>query len=258
MTVEEMKIRKREKGYSYEQIAELSGVPLGTIQKIFSGVTANPRYETLQALERLFSENNCVQESVIYKVDSEHKQGSYTINDYRALPDEQRVELIDGYFYDMASPTYFHQMIAGEVYRQIANYIYEQNGLCQPLVSPIDVQLDCDEKTMVQPDVVILCDRDKAKKWGIFGSPDFVLEVISPATKKKDCMKKLGKYEKAGVREYWIVDPYQEVLLVYFFESESCPVIYGLNQSVPIGIYDGKLQIEFSRIAKWVEESKKD
>ena len=102
MTVEEMKIRKREKGYSYEQIAELSGVPLGTVQKIFSGVTISPRYETLQALERLFSENNCVQEPVIYKVDSEHKQGSYTIDDYRALPDEQRVELIDGYFYDMA------------------------------------------------------------------------------------------------------------------------------------------------------------
>ena len=97
MTVEDMKRLKKERGYSYAQMSELSGVPLGTIQKIFSGETSSPRYDTLQQLERIFTEfsyyhadlvgsDNCVREEALYAVD---KQGHYTIDDYRALPDDQ-------------------------------------------------------------------------------------------------------------------------------------------------------------------------
>lgn len=251
MTIEEMRKRKQEKGYSYEQISELSGVPLGTIQKIFCGETQNPRYDTLMALEKFFSDSRFVGEpETIYHYD---RQGSYTIDDYMALPDEQRVELIDGCFYDMSAPTKLHQRIAGEVYRQIANYLYENDKPCQPYISPIDVQLDCDEKTMIQPDVLILCHDDAPEERAVMGAPDFVLEVISPSTKKKDCIKKLAKYENAGVREYWILDPYQQTLLVYFFESEVYPVIYGISGKVPVGISQGELQIDLSRISEWVK-----
>lgn len=254
MTIEEMKQKKQERGYSYAQMSELSGIPLGTIQKIFSGETMSPRYDTLQALERLFREEPAVCEESAYCVNTQHTQGSYTIEDYRALPDERRGELIDGYFYDMAAPTHLHQRIGGEIHRQIANFIMDREGNCEPLIAPVDIQLDCDERTMVQPDVAILCHKDKVRKWGIYGAPDFILEVISPSTKRKDYTKKLSKYIEAGVREYWILDPYQRTLLVYFFESEIYPVIYGLDKSVPVGIYQGELVIEFKNIARWIEE----
>ena len=110
MTISEMKEKKKEKGYTYAQMSVLSGVPLGTIQKIFSGETESPRYDTLQALEQLFSEKTTVCEKASYQAD---RNGSYTLDDYYALPDEQRVELIDGYFYDMSAPTFGHHSIGG-------------------------------------------------------------------------------------------------------------------------------------------------
>lgn len=272
MTIQEMKDKKKEKGYSYAQISELSGVPLGTVQKIFTGQTENPRYETLQALEKLFGGEkhlpdygkpdygmqNLVREACPYEVNSGHSQGSYTVEDYRALPDERRVELIDGCFYDMAAPTSLHQKIAGEIYRQIANYIFDQGGACEVLISPIDVQLDCDEKTMVQPDVIIVCDPERVTFPCIYGAPDFVLEVVSPSSSKKDCIKKLKKYYDAGVREYWILDPEQELILVYDFSAEVCPKICSLNQleSLSVAIYEGKLEINLKYITHWIHSIK--
>ena len=127
MTVTEMRAKKKEMGYTNEQIAELSGVPLGTVQKIFAGLTESPRYDTLKALEAVFQENvNMVSESVkAYRV---KKQGEYTLEDYYALPDERRVELIDGVVYDMSSPTSVHQILAAEIWQQIKSYINKKRG----------------------------------------------------------------------------------------------------------------------------------
>lgn len=86
----------------------------------------------------------------------------------------------------MSSPAFLYQMISGEIYRQIANFIMENDRGCRPFVSPADVQLDCDKRTMLQPDIGILCDRGKIKKWGVYGAPDFLAEITSPSTKRKD------------------------------------------------------------------------
>ncbi|MCM1133939.1 MAG: Uma2 family endonuclease [Clostridium sp.] len=257
MTVEEMKRIKKEKGYSYAQIARMSGVPVGTVQKIFGGETSSPRYDTLMALESFFMGESggdfaLGEEAAAYG--TVKKQGEYTIEDYYALPDDKRVELIDGVFYDMSAPNFVHQMIGGELHRQIANFIFENKGNCVPLIAPVDVQLDCDDRTMVQPDVAILCDKNKIMKWGVMGAPDFVVEVLSPSTKRKDCIKKLDKYMEAGVKEYWMIDPYKQKLIVYEFEKESYPAVYGLHGEVPVGIYEGKLLINMDRIGEMVQD----
>ena len=135
-----------------------------------------------------------------------------------------------------------------------ANYIMEHGGSCRPFIAPVDVQLDCDERTMVQPDVGIVCDTSKIKRFGIYGAPDFVVEVVSSSTKKKDYALKLSKYMEAGVREYWILDFVQEKVLVYFFESDVYPVIYGFDKPVPVNIYNGELKIDFTNIARWLKE----
>ncbi len=205
----------------------------------------------LKGLMEEIADSNELREEMTYRV---RREGEYTVEDYHKLPDDPRVELMDGRFYVMEAPSYLHQKIAGEIYRQIANFIVEQGGNCEPMIAPVDVQLDCDEKTMVQPDIAILCDRDKVRKWGGYGAPDFVLEIISPSSRKKDCTKKVAKYADAGVREYWIVDPYQKRLVIYRFDSEEIPMICGLEESVGIGIYEGKLRVDFEKIRQWMEE----
>lgn len=184
MTIEEMKKRKREFGYTYEQISKLSNVPLGTVQKIFAGVTESPRYDTIAALSQIFENDtaSCVQEArSIYNV---KRQGEYTLEDYYALPEEQRVELIDGVIYDMSAPTSVHQLLGTEILLVLKDYIRKEHSLCVPVASPIDVQLDCDDKTMVQPDVIVVCDREKIQNRCIYGAPDFVVEVLSKSTRK--------------------------------------------------------------------------
>ena len=222
MTIEEMKQRKKELGYSNAQLAELSGVPLGTVQKIFGGATTAPRYETLRLLEGVLSETPAPPPRQVYRpigYDEStrvresrfryfaKKQGEYTVDDYYHLPKDKRFELIDGVLYDMSAPSSPHQLVGGYIYAQIFNYIIGKKGTCVPMIAPVDVQLDQDDKTMVQPDVLIVCDRDIVIRRCVYGAPDFVAEVLSPSTKKKDIYIKTQKFANAGVREYWMVDP---------------------------------------------------
>ena len=175
-------------------------------------------------------------------------QGEYTIEDYYCLSDDDRKELIDGVFYDMASPSHIHQFLAAEIYRSIGNFIEKKKGMCFPFIAPLDVQLDRDDKTMVQPDVMILCDRNKLKSGRICGAPDFVVEVLSPATSKKDRFIKLMKYENAGVREYWIVAPDKKRVFVYRFDRDAATEMYTFSDTVAIRIFDEPCEVDFKGI----------
>ncbi len=263
MTIEEMKQIKKEKGFSYAQIAERSGVPLGTIQKVFGGSTESPRYSTLQALEEFFLSEigteaipNLVCEEFPYQAGKEKKQGEYTIEDYYALPDDQRVELIDGVIYDMSSPSFVHQDIISEIFFQIVQFTRSKKDNCKPLLSALDVRVDCTDRTMVQPDIVIICDKnkDKIRRWGIMGAPDFALEILSPSTRKKDMIIKLAKYSESNVREYWILDPDKRKLIVYDLEHEEIPVIYDLHGKAPVNIFNGELEIDLDAIDELIQD----
>lgn len=254
MNLSQMKYYKQRKGYSFAKLSELSGVPVGTIQKIFTGETKSPRYDTLQALEKVLkpAEDDRVGEAAVQYLtdDYEEPKGPYTLDDYYALPEDKRVELIDGEFFEMLTPSFGHQYVSMQISLTIGTFIKSKKGKCIVLVAPVDVQLDCDDKTMLEPDVLILCDKSKITNRCIMGAPDFVVEILSPSTRKKDAFLKLKKYMCAGVREYWMIDLEGSRIVTYFFEDDEFPVIYGMDQKVPVRLYGGELEIDFGQISE--------
>ena len=288
MTIEEMKKKKTELGLTSEMISQMSGVPLGTVQKIFAGTTKAPRRLTIEALEKVLGssdpfENKAnqhapMQEGYHQNVAHPHQDcmlreapasygtavqpdeasqaapaaqdPRYTLDDYYALPDEQRVELIDGVFYDMAAPSYLHQLILIHLSHLFYDCAKQHDMPCEVFTAPCDVRLDRDNYTMVQPDLLVICGKqDYLHMKQLEGAPDLAVEVLSPSTRSKDMILKLYKYEKAGVREYWIIDPEQRTVTVHFFDTDHYdPVRYSFHDQVPVQISEGKCSIDFSRI----------
>lgn len=154
-------------------------------------------------------------------MDTLRQEKAYTIDDIYSLPDGERAELIDGKIYYMAPPNTKHQRLVHFFDREIGNYIQNNNGECEVLPAPFAVFLNEDEINYVEPDISVICDRDKITDKGCNGAPDWIIEIVSPGNKPMDYFTKLFKYRSAGVREYWIVDPTREVVTVYRFEKET-------------------------------------
>lgn len=173
------------------------------------------------------------------------KQKTYTIEDIYALPDGERAELIDGQIYYMALPTRTHQRIVLSLSRKIADYIDSNNGICEVNVSPFAVFLNADDKRYLEPDVFVVCDKDKLDDKGCHGAPDWVIEVVSPGSREMDYYIKLALYKEAGVRLYWLVDIERQTIVVYDLEHEAIPALYHFADSVPVGIYSD-FKIDFS------------
>lgn len=173
-------------------------------------------------------------------------QHHYTYADYRIWPEDVRYELIDGAAFMMApAPSVNHQTLAFEVGRQLGNAL--EGRPCRVLLAPVDVllvranQADDAAETVVQPDVLVVCDPQKVTPRGIRGAPDWVLEVISPASASHDQIVKLAAYERAGVREYWLAHPADRVLTIYRHDGTAYgrPQIVELAGETPIDALPG-------------------
>jgi len=136
------------------------------------------------------------------------KQLKYdTMEDIYNLPDGQRAELIDGKLYMMAAPSRIHQKLVHFFDWTIGNYIHSKDGDCEVYPSPFAVFLNANNDIYVEPDISVICDKNKLTDEGCKGAPDWIIEIVSPSSRSMDYNKKLLKYGTAGVQEYWIVDP---------------------------------------------------
>ncbi len=168
----------------------------------------------------------------------------YTIDDIYNLPEGQRAELIDGELYMMAAPSRVHQKFVHFFDWTIGNYIHSKNGDCEVYPAPFAVFLNANHDIYVEPDISVICDKDKLTEEGCKGAPDWIIEIVSPSSRSMDYNKKLFKYSAAGVREYWIVDPQKQLTMVYNFEHETYEE-HSFTDQVKAGIYED-LEIDFS------------
>ena len=173
----------------------------------------------------------------------------YTEADYYNLPEDVRAELIEGnLIYNQAAPSRIHQTILMELSGTIRNYLKTKGGSCRVYPAPFAVKLRADRRTIVEPDISVICDRNKLTDRGCTGAPDWITEVISPSTSSHDYVRKLHLYAEAGVREYWIVNPMKRHILVYFFEQNHLEVeVYTFQDEIKVNIYDD-LVIDFKEI----------
>ncbi|HJB15538.1 MAG TPA: Uma2 family endonuclease [Candidatus Blautia excrementipullorum] len=165
------------------------------------------------------------------------KSNTYTSKDYWNLPEGQRAELIDGQLYDMAPPSRIHQKLVQEISRTIGNHIAQAGGTCEVYPAPFAVNLDAEDKDWVEPDISVICDKNKLTDRGCSGAPDWIVEIVSPSSRRMDYTTKNTLYSDAGVREYWIVDPAKERVTVYYYEADAAPAIYPFTDTLQVNIF---------------------
>lgn len=184
---------------------------------------------------------------------AEKREESYTYSDYLKWNDDERWELIDGVAYNMTpAPNRRHQQISGELFRQFANFLIDKS--CEVYDAPFDVRLpdedEDDVTTVVQPDLAVICDSRKLDDAGCLGAPDLIVEVLSPATSRRDRKEKFFCYEHAGVKEYWLVDPLANTVTVFKLGDDKRygrPDVYGVEETVAVGIFSD-LEIELAPV----------
>lgn len=182
------------------------------------------------------------------------EKARYTFADVLAWDESERAEIIDGEPVMMAPPTTAHQLISGEIFRQLGNYL--EGKKCLAIPAPFAVRLfekngdsPEDVDTMVEPDISIVCDRDKLDKHGCKGAPDMVVEILSPSTQRHDRLVKLGLYQRAGVREFWIVSPEEQTVQVFLQRDGSLQLheVYDRQGVAKVNVLDGCF-VELSKV----------
>ena len=164
----------------------------------------------------------------------------YTIDDIYRLPEGKRGELIGGKLYMMAPPSTRHQLILNQINLSIYNYIREKHGTCTVIPAPFAVFLK-DEQNLecyVEPDISVVCDAGKLNEKGCNGAPDWIIEVVSPSSKSMDYGRKQALYLACGVKEYWIVDPLREIVVIYRASEDWSPSFYHFGEKLRCSLYE--------------------
>ena len=184
----------------------------------------------------------------------------HTYADYCSWPDDVRYELIDGVAYAMGpAPVRRHQGILLELARQVANIL--EGSPCRPYIAPFDVRLpktdeiDDEVNTVVQPDLVVICDRAKLDDKGCRGAPDWVVEVLSPSTAGHDQILKRALYQRVGVREYWLVHPVDRLVTIYTLNAGSygVPDVRELVGTLAVGVLP-EIVIDWERVVRELDD----
>ncbi len=175
------------------------------------------------------------------------EQQRYTYGDFLSWPEGERWELVDGKPYDMTpAPSANHQRILRELSMHFSLYLRGKS--CEVFFAPFDIRLpsgnekDEEIQTVVQPDLVVICDKSKLDEKGCRGAPDLIVEILSPSSALRDMKEKLSLYERVGVREYWIVHPVERTVMVFLLSGEGSygkPEVYGGSDEIKISIFDG-------------------
>ena len=167
--------------------------------------------------------------------------GQYTYSEYARWGDEHRYELIDGFAYMMSAPSIEHQRVVLKVSRQLAAFL--DGKPCEVFIAPVDVCLNGkgdEDDTVVQSDILVVCDETIIDEKRCNGAPDLIIEISSPSTSSLDRIKKLNKYLQAGVREYWIVDPLDKSVLVFILENGKYVTnAYDDTETISVHVLDG-------------------
>lgn len=180
----------------------------------------------------------------------------WTYADYLTWADNERWELIDGVAYSMSpAPGRRHQEISGELFRQLANHL--KGKPCKVYDAPFDVRFsdqvgvsDNYIDTVVQPDILVVCDRTKLDDKGCNGAPDLIIEITSPSTARHDLATKFDLYQKHAVQEYWIIHPSEQTVMVFKLQQDGCygvPDRYAGDDKVAVPLL-GDLEIDLGAV----------
>jgi Uma2 family endonuclease/DNA-binding XRE family transcriptional regulator len=242
-----LKLARKARGYSQKVVAEMINVSnssyslyesgdrepnLATLEKI-----AHALYISIDELFGLydFGDKFLIKESSL----AYNAVPECTWQDYYNLPDGEHAELINGKLYYLGAPNRIHQKLSGELYYCILSYIKGKRGLCEVYSAPFAVKLSEEDNTIVQPDISVICNKDKLDYRGCNGGPDFVIEILSPSNKSYDCIEKLKLYSIYDIREYWIVDPDSKKVIVYQLDKNKVmPEVFSFDDNIKVNIFE--------------------
>ncbi len=194
---------------------------------------------------------------VMYGTLNLDKTKRYTYADYLTWLDDRRMELINGFIHFLSAPLRVHAQISAELNFLITTFIKKSKGKCRVFHAPFDVRLPLNNEiedkkiyNVVQPDICVVCDLSKLDDKGCLGTPNLIVEVLSPSTLKYDWNYKFNLYETAGVPEYWIVDPKAKAVNVFLLQPDGrydLGTVYECNQKAPVHIFKG-LEIDLNEL----------